>query len=372
MEDKRVVFYIIVPVYNSERFLSRCITSIIQQSFSDYRLILIDDGSTDSSGAICDSFAKDNRNVIVLHQTNQGQILARLAGIKYAKDDAHTLQNTEPYIVFADSDDSLKPKALEKIHTAIIENNYADLIVYGYDKISESGTVLEKYNQKIYFSGYTSDKHTILKTITAKTKPNYCSLWSKAPKISLLNVDYDENLLNLKYGEDAIQSFDLFNRCKDAFFLNTSLYNYTINRSSISFKIDKLKGIEDILVMNSYITRILDNSHLLSTKELKPYRIDAKRSFLSKLSGVVNSSSLTKSEKLQTLKRISENQNLFEVFPEDNPYSISIYSLEKKNYLKAYWLIKLWSLGQFFKFAYIKPRNAIMAFIRKDRKESND
>lgn len=367
MEDKRVVFYIIVPVYNSERFLRRCTTSIIQQSFSDYHLILIDDGSIDSSGSICDSFASEHNNVTVIHQTNKGQILARLAGIEYAKNDAQKYQNAEPYIVFADSDDSLKEKALEKIHTAITENNYADLIVYGYDKISESGIVLEKYNPDIYFSGYTSDKHTILKTITAKVKPNYCSLWSKAVKLSLMTTDYDEELLNLKFGEDAIQSFDLFNRCRDAFFLNVSLYNYTINRSSISFKIDKLKGIEDILVMNTYIKRILNNSHLLSKEEIKPYCIDAKRSFLSKLSGVVNSSSLTKKEKLQCIKSVSENPNLFTAFPEGKTYSASISSLESKNYLKSYWLIKLWSLGQFFKFAYIKPRNAIMAFIRKDR-----
>lgn len=367
MEDKRVVFYIIVPVYNSERFLRRCITSIIQQSFSDYKLILIDDGSTDSSGAICDSFASENNNVTVIHQTNKGQILARLAGIEYAKKDAQNLLNTEPYVVFADSDDSLKTNALEKIHNAIAENNYADLIIYGYDKISESGMVLEKYNPNIYFSGYTSDKHTILTTITAKVKPNYCSLWSKAVKLSLMNTDYDEELLNLKFGEDAIQSYDLFNRCKDVFFLNISLYNYTINRSSISFKIDKRKGIEDILLMNTYITRILNNSHLLSKEEIKPYCIDAKRSFLSKLSGVVNSSSLTKKEKLQLIKIISENPNLFTAFPQGKTYSVTIDSLAKKNYLKSYWLIKLWSLGQFFKFAYIKPKNAIMAFIRKDR-----
>ena len=318
MEDKRVVFYIIVPVYNSERFLRRCTTSIIQQSFSDYRLILINDGSTDSSGAICDSFAKDNRNVIVLHQTNQGQILARLAGIKYAKDDARSLQNTESYIVFADSDDSLKPKALEKIHTAIIDNNYADLIVYGYDKVSESGTVLEKYNQKIYFSGYTSDKHTILKTITAKT-----------------------------------------------------LYNYTINKASISFTMNPVKGIEDTIVGTAFILMQFKSLDVLSNEDLKYFYIDNKRTLLSKISGIVNTTKLTKHEKLKILDHIATYRYFSDTFSFCTGRS-ALHLLTEKKTKKAYHAIQLWSLGQFFKFAYIKPRNAIMAFIKKDRKESND
>ena len=371
MEDKRVVFYIIIPVYNSERFLNRCITSIIQQSFSDYRLILIDDGSTDSSGAICDSFAKANRNVIVLHQTNQGQILARLAGIKNAKDDARNLQNTEPYIVFADSDDSLKPKALEKIHTALIGNNYADLIVYGYDKISESGTVLEKYNQKLYFSGYTSDKHTILKTITAKTKPNYCSLWSKAVKLSLMGTYYNEDLLNLKFGEDAIQSYELFCKCKDAFFMNESLYNYTINKASISFTMNPVKGIEDTIVGTAFILMQFKSLNVLSNEDLKYFYIDNERTLLSKISGIVNTTKLTKHEKLKILDHIATYRYFSDTFSFCTERS-ALHLLTEKKTKKAYHAIQLWSLGQFFKFAYIKPRNAIMAFIRKDRKESND
>lgn len=371
MEDKRVVFYIIVPVYNSERFLKRCITSIIQQSFSDYRLILIDDGSTDSSGSVCDSFASENKNITVIHQTNKGQILARLTGIEYAKNDAQNLLNAEPYVVFADSDDSLKPKALEKIHIAVIENNFADLIVYGYDKISESGAVLEKYNQKIYFSGYTSDKHTILKTITAKTKPNYCSLWSKSVKLSLMGTDYNEDLLNLKFGEDAIQSYELFCNCKDAFFMNESLYNYTINKASVSFTMAPVKGIEDTIVGTAFILMLFKSLNVLSNEDLKYFYVDNERTLLSKISGIVNTSKLTKREKLKLLEHIADNSYFSETFSFCKERS-ALHLLTEKKIEKAYHAIQLWSLGQFFKFAYIKPRNAIMAFIRKDRKESND
>lgn len=360
MEDKRVVFYIIVPVYNSERFLRRCITSIIKQSFSDYHLILIDDGSTDSSGSICDSFASEHNNVAVIHQTNKGQIHARLAGIEYAKNDAMNLLNAEPYVVFADSDDSLKTNALEKIHAAISKNNYADLIVYGYDKISESGMVLEKYKPSIYFSGYTSDKHLILKTITAKVKPNYCSLWSKAVKLSLMNTDYDEELLNLKFGEDAIQSYELFCKCKDAYFLNEPLYNYTINKTSISFTINPVKGIEDTIIGTAFILNELKKTNLLSETDLDSFCNDSEKTLISKLSGIVNSLHFKKKEKIEILARIISNNYFNEAFP-PNRKSKALHYLRNKKYIKALYCIRIWSIGQFFKYAYIKTKNVILA-----------
>ena len=80
-------FSIIIPVYNIEQYLSNCIESILKQSFKEYELILINDGSTDSSGDICDKYAKNNKCIKVIHQANGGAAVARNAGIKAAKND---------------------------------------------------------------------------------------------------------------------------------------------------------------------------------------------------------------------------------------------------------------------------------------------
>lgn len=87
---------VIVPVYNVEKYLSRCIDSIISQTFSDFELILVDDGSTDSSGKICDEYGKKDGRVKVIHKKNGGQSSARNAGIE---------NSTGEYISFVDSDD---------------------------------------------------------------------------------------------------------------------------------------------------------------------------------------------------------------------------------------------------------------------------
>ena len=89
---------IIVPVFNAERYIRQCIESILNQSYLNYELILIDDGSTDSSGLICDEYL-NRENVIVIHKKNAGHISARKDGVKYAKG---------KYIGFVDADDYVK------------------------------------------------------------------------------------------------------------------------------------------------------------------------------------------------------------------------------------------------------------------------
>ncbi|MBQ6421441.1 MAG: glycosyltransferase family 2 protein [Clostridia bacterium] len=104
---------IIVPVYNVEKYLCQCIDSILQQSFSDYELILVDDGSTDSSGQICDDYAQKYPAVRVIHQKNSGQAHARNTGIR---------QSESEWIMFADSDDVLHPELLSMLYRAANEN----------------------------------------------------------------------------------------------------------------------------------------------------------------------------------------------------------------------------------------------------------
>lgn len=109
---------IIVPVYNAESFLKRCVDSILSQTFTDYEIILIDDGSTDESGKICDYFASTNPQVRVFHQTNQGVSAARQAGLDAAEGE---------YVIFADPDDWVEPTMLEEL-TCKADKSLADVV----------------------------------------------------------------------------------------------------------------------------------------------------------------------------------------------------------------------------------------------------
>ena len=117
---------IIVPVYNVEKYIDRCINSIIDQDYANWELILIDDGSTDNSGKRCDQYASERSNIYVIHQKNQGVSTARNVGIQIAKGE---------YFLFVDSDDWISPQMLSSM---LGKNKDADLIVCdSYDVITD-------------------------------------------------------------------------------------------------------------------------------------------------------------------------------------------------------------------------------------------
>ena len=118
---------VIVPIYNTEKYLHKCIDSILNQTFKDLEVILVDDGSTDSSGAICDEYAKKDERVVVIHKENGGQATARNIGLDIAKGE---------YISFIDSDDYIENDMYESMLDAI-ERTGADVAMCGKLLVSE-------------------------------------------------------------------------------------------------------------------------------------------------------------------------------------------------------------------------------------------
>lgn len=126
---------IIVPVYKVERFLSKCVESLLAQTYRDIEIILIDDGSPDGCPAICDEFAARDSRVKVIHQKNQGVSVARNNGLKAAQGE---------YIGFCDSDDFVAPQMFEHLLDAMITNK-TDLSVCGYEYVDDDGHVNRPY-----------------------------------------------------------------------------------------------------------------------------------------------------------------------------------------------------------------------------------
>ena len=120
---------IIIPVYNVEKYLEKCLESVLAQSYTNYNVILIDDGSTDDSGKICDRFARFSNKVTVIHKPNGGLSSARNAGIDSAMGD---------YLLFLDSDDTLTKNALQILVDAM-ESGGIDAVFGGYNLINEDG-----------------------------------------------------------------------------------------------------------------------------------------------------------------------------------------------------------------------------------------
>lgn len=128
---------IIVPVYNVESYLSKCIKSVLSQSLSDYELLLIDDGSTDASGKICDEFGQDNSRIRVFHKKNGGVSSARNLGIEKANGE---------FVSFLDSDDWVTD---DYVSTILDNIRGYDLLFFSNNRFLEDGSIIEQHHKKV-------------------------------------------------------------------------------------------------------------------------------------------------------------------------------------------------------------------------------
>lgn len=129
---------IITPVYNTEKYIPACIDSVISQSFSDFEFLLIDDGSDDDSGAICDEYARIDSRIKVFHKENGGVSSARNLGLDHASGE---------WVYFVDSDDEILPGGLETLVKCISDD--IDIVLAGYERYNVDGSVLYKINDRI-------------------------------------------------------------------------------------------------------------------------------------------------------------------------------------------------------------------------------
>lgn len=133
---------IIVPVYNVEKYLERCIESLIYQTMEEIQIILVDDGSTDKSSSICDAYAKKDKRILAIHKENEGQGIARNHGLKNAMGE---------YVCFLDSDDYYEPDTCEVLYQHLKDTN-ADLCCFGYQIDDKVGNLVRRplIREKIY------------------------------------------------------------------------------------------------------------------------------------------------------------------------------------------------------------------------------
>lgn len=221
-------FSILVPVYNVEKYLEQCVESLLNQTYSgDYEIILVDDGSTDSSGEICDRYAENNLDKIkVVHKKNEGLVSARQAGIEVANGE---------YSLFVDSDDFVETNLLETVNNCIERNNDPDMIIYSFRYYSNSKITERKATLTSNETVFTKDnKKNLYEALISTTF--ITSLWTKALKTEILKNDptdyrlyYDKNM-----AEDWFRSIHLLTVAEKIVYINEPLYNYRTNEESIS------------------------------------------------------------------------------------------------------------------------------------------
>ena len=249
MSDELIKFSIIVPIYNVEKYLERCINSIINQTYKNLEIILVDDESPDNCPVICDEYAKKDNRVRVVHKKNGGLSDARNAGMNIATGD---------YIIFADSDDYIELDTCEKfLHFAKKEYD----ILVG-DAIVTGGTcVLWHINNNSVFTG----KQYLLEALKV----------NKSPMVAWLNIYKRDFLLknNLFFKEGILHEDEDFTpRCflkaKTVVCTNIYFYHYIIRENSITTVTDKRKNATDLYDTCLRLEQIYDKIDDLKLKKL--------------------------------------------------------------------------------------------------------
>lgn len=211
---------VVVPVYNVEKYLTKCIQSIRNQTHHDLEIILVDDGSTDCSGGICDDFQKKDVRIKVIHKENGGLSDARNAGIDAAKGE---------YIAFVDSDDFIHPEMYTTM-LRIMEGDKADIAVCGIKNVPET----EEIDYNLTVPGQSDKVFTGLDMQYMYFEENFAMTavvaWNKLYKKELFHqVRYPKG----KIHEDEYTTYRLTYPCKRISYIDTPFYYYVMRSTSI-------------------------------------------------------------------------------------------------------------------------------------------
>lgn len=208
---------VVVPVYNVEKYLNRCVESIVNQTYKNLEIILVDDGSTDSSPAICDEWAQKDNRIKVIHKKNGGLSSARNAGIKAL---------TGKYVCFIDSDDYIEINTFELMLKSITKDDY-DVCICSANLVDKDYNIISKENYK---SSTFSGEEVMKAFLTGKVFESI-SACDKLYKVSVIrnnNITFNEEE---KWGEDFPFNYLYFKKVDKLISIDDRLYNYLTKRN---------------------------------------------------------------------------------------------------------------------------------------------
>lgn len=253
MNEDNIELSIIIPVYNNEKLVIKCLDSIKNQKIQNYECIIIDDGSTDGSLGICEEYAKNNNNFRVIRKKNGGVSSARNIGIQNSKG---------KYVTFVDSDDYLLPGCYSAVLRAICENN-SDIVCFGMLREKSGKLIEEKFNQSTIckqFINYRAYMHAVVNKVFLRTL------------ILENNITFDEDI---KICEDMLFAFSTMIHARKIQYIPENYYVYYDNENSASnssVSVNKIRDFEKSAIRLKDICKKENVSNQYS--KLINYRLD--------------------------------------------------------------------------------------------------
>lgn len=256
-------FSIIVPIYNVESYLPKCIESILNQTCKDYELILVDDGSPDSCPQICDDYAERYECIHVIHKCNGGLVSARQAGAN---------ASSGQYLLNIDGDDYIAPTFLEAIHRAVSQYT-PDIVAFNISRVSESGELIGKICNRLPTGLYQgSSLEEVYHSLLFDTQQRNMNVFSanliygvcaKAIRRDLYVPLQNQVPQGIRYGEDVAVTIPAVCTCKTLLLIDESGYRYRFRGESIinSFSRGELQNLTELLLhLQRNVTKISPES----------------------------------------------------------------------------------------------------------------
>lgn len=307
---------VIVPVYNCEAYLPACLDSIVGQTVSDLEIILIDDGSSDSSGAICDNYAEKDARFRVIHQKNQGVSAARNAGLDIALGE---------FIAFVDSDDTLEPDMYETLVNLAAEH-HADIVHCGYKKVHFDGSTKDVLGSGVIL---VQDGIKACECILAGRHFTGSPCTKLYRKELLHEIRFDQHL---KINEDVLLNIQVFLRAKKLVFRDVPKYLYYERAQSATRQTNRLKAKLDCVSAAEEMLDILKGTYAERACAARLYYalIDLYRVYLFEKLGESNA------ERTQIHNRLCEIAKLCAHIPKRNVLNYWFMRCFPGLYMKVY------------------------------------
>lgn len=203
---------IIIINYNQLLYIDKCLNSVLNQTYKNLEIIVVDDGSYDGSEIICDNYSKLDKRFFVTHKKNEGPAIARNTGLDIAKGD---------YICFLDSDDYIPEDFISNLHNNIVKND-SDVALCTVIRVDVDDNLIEKH----YMEETVLDKHECYKNMRLEKASLFCVVWNKIYKKNVLKQLY---FPNVPHHDDKFFIIDCYDRCKKISVCNNTNYYY-LNR----------------------------------------------------------------------------------------------------------------------------------------------
>ena len=296
---KNELVSIIIPVYNVEQYLNKCIESIINQTYPNIEVILIDDGSTDLSGKICDNYAKKDCRIKVIHKKNEGVSCARNDGVKSSKG---------KYVLFIDSDDYIDIDAIEKM----IEEIDKDEIIKISHRLVRNNRIIKCISNNGTFSKVDYIKKVLIGDIGGHS-------WGYLLKKDIIdNLYFDERTSCM---EDTLFIINCILKAERIKCINTTFYNHVINDNGITASVNRIeRNINDYMYSLNEIEKVLDKAGFEYKNDILEKRLRLIESELAKC--------LNKNELQKLFDNMIINENLKKI------YKSSRINMLKRIYVK--------------------------------------